>query len=79
MPTKTKLPAVALLLAAGLALASCAGSGAGAPAANAAAEPVSHQQAATYCWMKTERGPAMSLDKRADVVDRCIKARMHGG
>ena len=41
--------------------------------------PMTHQQAALYCWMKTEHGRAdQSLDKRADVVDKCIAEKMQG-
>ena len=41
--------------------------------------PMTHRQAALYCWMSTEHGHAdMPLDKRADVVDRCIKEKMAG-
>ena len=89
----SKLAAGALLLAAALALAACETTGAGAagPAAQAKpaekptqkpAEPqgpMTHQQAALYCWMKTEHGRAdQSLDKRADVVDKCIAEKMQG-
>ncbi len=39
--------------------------------------PMTHRQAALYCWMSTEHGHAdMALDKRADVVDACIKQKM---
>lgn len=42
--------------------------------------PMTHQQAALYCWMSTEHGHAdLPLDKRADVVDKCIKQKMQGG
>jgi hypothetical protein len=41
--------------------------------------PMTHRQAALYCWMSTEHGRAdMPLDKRADVVDKCIKEKMAG-
>ncbi len=77
----------ALLVAAALALAACETTGAAtvAPAAQtrpAAAEPqgpMTHQKAALYCWMKTEHGRAdLPLDKRADVVDKCIEQKMQG-
>ena len=39
--------------------------------------PMTHRQAALYCWMSTEHGHAdMALNKRADVVDKCIKEKM---
>ena len=41
--------------------------------------PMTHRQAALYCWMSTEHGHAdMPLGKRADVVDKCIKEKMAG-
>ena len=41
--------------------------------------PMTHRQAALYCWMKTEHGRAdLPLDKRADVVDKCIAEKMQG-
>ena len=82
-----KLAGGALLAAAVLSLAACQTTGAGtaAPATlakPAAAEPqgpMTHRDAALYCWMKTEHGRAgLSLDKRADVVDKCIKEKMQG-
>jgi hypothetical protein len=75
-----RLLRAALLLAAGLALAGCQTDNPGKPAAKAApAGPPDHQQAALDCWMETEHGHAdLPLDKRADVVDACIKAKMAG-
>ena len=41
------------------------------------AEPISHAQAAADCWMATEKGHAGApLDKRADIVDKCIADKM---
>ncbi len=41
--------------------------------------PMTHRKAALYCWMSTEHGRAdLPLDKRADVVDKCIKRKMAG-
>jgi hypothetical protein len=83
-PAPIRAPRAALLLAAGwlaaLALAGCQTDGAGQPVARAAPpEPVSHEQAAVDCWMGTEHGHAdLPLDKRADIVDACIKAKMAG-
>ncbi|HEU5018030.1 MAG TPA: hypothetical protein VFT69_08660 [Pseudolabrys sp.] len=71
-----------LLLAGALALAGCETTGIEAPTAEAAPAPapITHQKAALYCWMKTEHGRAdIALDKRADIVDRCIKEKMQGG
>jgi hypothetical protein len=42
--------------------------------------PMDHARAAEECWMGTEKSDAhMDLDKRADIVDRCIKDKMKGG
>ena len=66
-----------LALLAALALAGCQTDSAGAPSAQA--KPLTHQEAALECWMATEHGHAdMPLDKRADIVDACIKAKMAG-
>ena len=41
--------------------------------------PMTHREAALECWMSTEHGHAdMPLDKRADVVDKCIAQKMQG-
>ena len=79
-PAQTRVLLAALLLAAGAALAGCNTDSTGAPAAQAAPkEPLTHQQAALECWMATEHGHAdMPLDKRADIVDACIKDKMAG-
>lgn len=73
------LPALALLLAGGL-LAGCETTGNGPPdAATKVDEPMTHTRAARECWMGTEKGLAdMPLDKRADVVDKCIDQKMKG-
>ena len=70
----------ALLLAAGAALAGCNTDLTGAPAVQAAPkEPLTHQQAALECWMATEHGHAdLPLEKRADIVNACIKDKMEG-
>jgi hypothetical protein len=72
----------ALLMAAALAGCQTDASGlpvvAAAPAAPAP-KPLTHQQAALDCWMATEHGHKdMPLDKRADIVDACIKDKMAG-
>ncbi len=82
LSVEMRLLRAALLLAAGLALAGCQTDSTGKPEAKAApAAPAvpDHQQAALDCWMETEHGHAdLPLDKRADVVDACIKAKMAG-
>jgi hypothetical protein len=72
---------LALLMLAAVALAGCETTGLGpAPAAQAAKAPeppMTHTRAARECWMGTEKGYAdMPLDKRADVVDKCIEQKM---
>ena len=40
-------------------------------------EPMTHARAARECWMKTERTSAHAdLDKRADLVNKCIDDKM---
>jgi predicted small secreted protein len=75
---RTALRILALLLAAA-ALAACetTGSGPGAQAAAPAEPPMTHSRAASECWMSTEKGSAgMNLDKRADIVTKCIDQKM---
>jgi hypothetical protein len=39
--------------------------------------PMTRSRAATECWMKTEKGSAgVNIDKRADVVTKCIDDKM---
>lgn len=67
----------AALLALGVALSGCETTGE--PAPQAAAAPVTHEQAALDCWMATEKDAArLGLDKRADLVDKCIAGKMSG-
>jgi len=77
------LRSLALAFAA-LALAACETTGSGTGVKPEAAKPpeppMTHTRAAEQCWMATEKGSAsMSLDKRADVVDKCIEDKMKGG
>jgi predicted small secreted protein len=81
------LRSLALVVAA-LALAACETTGTGTDvkpeAAKEAAKPpeppMTHTRAAEQCWMSTEKiATTMSLDKRADVVDKCIEQKMKGG
>ena len=40
-------------------------------------EPMTRARAARECWMRTERAnPHQDLDKRADVVNRCIDDKL---
>jgi hypothetical protein len=40
-------------------------------------EPMTHARAARECWMRTEKGSAHeNLDKRADIVNKCIDEKM---
>jgi hypothetical protein len=77
---------VLLLIAAGAALAGCETTG-GTPAPLAAAapqapvapaeQPMTHTRAALECWMKTEKGRAdINLDRRADIVTKCIDDKL---
>ena len=71
-----RLLAVAL---AAVALAACetTGTGIAVETAKAPEPPMTHTRAAEQCWMSTERGNAsLSLDKRADLVDKCIEQKM---
>ena len=67
-----------LLIAAGMALAGCQTDGPGASMAAAPPEPpLTRPNAALICWSKTEKDAArMTLDKRADVVTKCIDDKM---
>ena len=40
---------------------------------------MTRERAADECWMATEKGHAdMPLDKRADIVDKCIDDKLSG-
>jgi len=78
MPNRT-LSLTALLLLAAVALGGCETTGSPGPQAAAAPQPITHQQAALDCWMGTEHlARTMSLDQRADLVDKCIDEKMKG-
>ena len=67
-----------LVLAAGL-LAACetTGTGVATEPPKPPEPPMTHTRAAEQCWMSTEKGAAsLSLDKRADLVDKCIADKM---
>lgn len=78
--TSTRLIACLTVLGCGLALSACETTGPGAPSVAAAPQaPLTRQDAAMQCWMGTEKSDArMNLDKRADIVDRCIEQKMKG-
>ena len=66
-----------VLAAAGLAACETSGLGSTTEAAKPAEPPMTHRRAAELCWMAAEKGTAaMPLDKRADVVDKCIEQKM---
>ena len=77
------LPLAALLGA--LALAGCNTDGSGPTGSLAQASvpdkapepPMTRARAATECWMKTDKGRGdTDLDKRADIVTKCIAAKL---
>jgi hypothetical protein len=42
-------------------------------------EPMTRARAARECWMRTEKAnPHQDLDKRADVVNKCIDDKLKG-
>lgn len=66
------------LLVLSAALAGCETTGSGGSAAVAAKPPeppMTHARAATECWMSTEK-TRTDLDKRADIVTKCIDQKM---
>jgi hypothetical protein len=49
------------------------------PATEAAPQPLTQQRASEDCWMETEQeAKSLPLDKRAKLVDKCVKDRMSG-
>src|SRR3569832_1664693 len=78
--TPSRLNVCLAVLGSGHALAACETTGSGAPAGAAAPQkPMSLSEAAMECWMGTEKSDGrMNLDKRADIVDRCIEQKMKG-
>jgi hypothetical protein len=66
------------LLVLAAALAGCETTGTGTAAAVTAKPPeppMTHARAATECWMGTEKAHT-DLDKRADIVTKCIDQKM---
>jgi len=68
----------ALLIGAATALAGCETTAGPSQAAAAKVEPpMTRTRAAEQCWMATEKGnPNENLDKRADLVSKCIDQKM---
>jgi hypothetical protein len=47
------------------------------PTSEAASQPLTHQRASEDCWMETEQeAKGLPLDKRAKLVDKCVKDKM---
>ena len=67
-----------LLIGAAATLAGCETTATGSQAAAAKVEPpMTRTRAAEQCWMATEKGnPNENLDKRADLVNKCIDEKM---
>jgi hypothetical protein len=66
-----------VLAAAGLAACETTGLGTTTEAAKPAEPPMTHTRAAEQCWMAAEKAhAALPLDKRADIVDKCIEQKM---
>ena len=58
-------------------LAALSGPAKPAEAAGPPEPPMTRTRAASECWMKTEKGSASAnVDKRADVVNKCIDDKM---
>ena len=75
--TRLTLPVLLVLAAAALAGCETTGAGAKPEAAKPVEPPMTRTRAAEQCWMATEKGNAgLALDKRADVVDKCIEQKM---
>ena len=50
-----------------------------APATEAAPQPLTQQRASEDCWLEIEHGAkSLPLDKRAKLVDKCVKDKMSG-
>jgi len=79
-----KCASTLLLLAAAAILSACQTDSPASPSAQAApqeqpAKPMTHEEAALQCWMSVEKAHKnMALDKRADVVTKCIDDKMSG-
>ena len=68
---------IVLLSAAAATLGACTTDGKGQVSLLAA--PMTHQRASAECWMQTEKTmQKVDLDKRVDVVNRCIDEKLSG-
>lgn len=68
---------LALLCAAAGLLAACTTEGKG--QVSLLQPPMTHQRASAECWMQTEKTmQKVDLEKRVDVVNRCIEDKMGG-
>jgi hypothetical protein len=68
---------LAVLAATALAACETIGPGPAAQAAKPPEPPMTRTRAAEQCWMSTEKGRAdLNLDKRADIVTKCIDEKM---
>jgi len=86
--TPTNIAPVGLLLIATMLLAGCGeirpvGSDFGPAVPGAEAAPAvaltPHEQAAQDCWFETDHGAkSLPLEKRAKLVDKCVKDKMSG-
>src|SRR5664279_3439931 len=66
-----------VLAAAGLSACETTGLGTTTEAAKPAEPPMTRRLAAEQCWMASEKGSAaLPLDKRADIVNKCIEQKM---
>jgi outer membrane PBP1 activator LpoA protein len=76
---RTNVAPFVLPLIAAVILASCTTNRTDTPTSEAAPPPLTQSKAAEQCWMETEHG-AKSLppEKRAKVVDQCVKDKMSG-
>lgn len=77
--TRNTIALTVLLAALTGALAGCetTATGIATETAKPAEPPMTHTRAAEQCWMSTEKGyAALPLDKRADIVDKCIEQKM---
>ena len=67
---------IVLLFAAATALGACTTDGKGQVSL---LSPMTHQRASAECWMQTEKTmQKVDLDKRVDVVNRCIDEKLSG-
>ena len=81
-PVRFSVARLALFAACALTLAACQTDGAGPIAAGGSTmavqqAPMTRSRASTECWMRTEKtGVRDNLDKRVDIVNKCIDEKM---